>query len=72
MHGVLCLDLPYAEDKIAEVDMNVVKTSANQYIEIQGTAEAAAFGRDAMNQMLDLADAGIHQLFQAQKKALEM
>jgi len=72
VHGVLCLDLPYAEDKIAEVDMNVVKTSANQYIEIQGTAEAAAFGREAMNQMLDLADAGIHQLFQAQKKALEM
>ncbi len=71
VHGVLCLDLPYAEDKIAEVDMNVVKTSSNQYIEIQGTAEAAAFGRDALNAMLDLADAGIHQLFQAQKKALE-
>ncbi len=72
VHGVLCLDLPYAEDKIAEVDMNVVKTSGNQYIEIQGTAEAAAFGREAMNQMLDLADAGINQLFQAQRKALEM
>jgi len=72
VHGVLCLDLPYAEDKIAEVDMNVVKTSANQYIEIQGTAEAAAFGRDAMNQMLDLADAGVQQLFQAQRSALEL
>lgn len=71
VHGVLCLDLPYLEDKVAEVDMNVVKTSTNQYIEIQGTAEAAAFGRDALNQMLDLADAGIQQLFQAQKKALE-
>ncbi len=71
VHGVLCLDLPYEEDKVAEVDMNIVKTSQNQYIEIQGTAEAAAFGREAMNQMLDLADAGINQLFQAQKKALE-
>jgi ribonuclease PH len=71
VHGILCLDLPYEEDKVAEVDMNVVKTSGNQYIEIQGTAEAAAFGREAMNQMLDLADGGIQQLFQAQKKALE-
>lgn len=71
VHGVLCLDLPYAEDKVAEVDMNVVKTSGNQYVEVQGTGENASFTREQLNQMLDLADSGIAQLFQAQRKALE-
>ncbi len=56
------LDLAYAEDSTAEVDMNVVKTGDGRFIEVQGTAEAAPFGRDALLGLLDLADAGIRQL----------
>jgi ribonuclease PH len=47
--------------------MNVVKTSDGRYIEVQGTAEAAPFGRDMLNQMLDLADTGITQLIELQR-----
>jgi ribonuclease PH len=61
------LDLAYEEDSRAEVDMNVVKTSDGRYIEVQGTAEAAPFGRQRLNDMLDLADAGIERLFALQR-----
>ncbi len=64
------LDLPYQEDKMADVDMNIVKTSANKYVEVQGTAENAAFDTATLNEMLKLADIGISQLFEAQKRAL--
>ena len=50
--------------------MNVVMTGAGHFIEVQGTAEGAAFSRIEMNQLLDLADAGIRQLIAAQKTAL--
>jgi ribonuclease PH len=65
--GQPMLDLAYAEDSTAEVDMNVVKTGAGLYIELQGTAEALPFGREALNQMLDLADTGIRQLIALQR-----
>jgi ribonuclease PH len=61
------LDLAYDEDSRAEVDMNVVKTSDGRYIEVQGTAETAPFGRPRLNEMLDLADAGIDRLFALQR-----
>lgn len=64
------LDLPYSEDKLADVDMNIVKTSANKYVEVQGTAENSAFDTSTLNEMLRLADIGITQLFEAQKRAL--
>jgi ribonuclease PH len=65
--GEALLDLAYDDDSRAEVDMNVVKTGDGRFIEVQGTAEALPFGRDALNQLLDLADAGITQLVAKQK-----
>ena len=61
------LDLAYEDDSRAEVDMNVVKTGNGRFIEVQGTAEAMPFGRDALNTLLDLADHGIKQLVDKQR-----
>ncbi|PAY22374.1 ribonuclease PH [Dietzia natronolimnaea] len=66
---VLC-DLPYEEDSRAGVDMNVVCTDAGELVEVQGTAEGAAFGRDTLNAMLDSAQAGCERLFELQRQAL--
>ena len=67
VEGMPLLDLAYVEDSKADVDMNVVKTGAGLYIELQGTAEALPFGREALNQLLDLADTGIRQLIALQR-----
>ena len=64
------LDLAYEEDSRADVDMNVVKTSAGLFIELQGTAEAAPFGRDVLNQLLELADKGIGDLIEKQREVV--
>jgi len=61
------LDLAYEDDSRAEVDMNVVKTGKGRFIEVQGTAEAVPFGRDALLMLLDLADEGIKQLVEKQR-----
>src|SRR5213593_4288539 len=61
------LDLAYEDDSRAEVDMNIVKTGDGRFIEIQGTAEALPFGRDALTTLLDLADGGIRQLVDKQR-----
>ncbi|MFN2329971.1 MAG: ribonuclease PH [Chromatocurvus sp.] len=68
--GVPVLDLDYAEDSRAETDMNVVMSEAGGFIEVQGTAEGALFGRDALDGMLDLATDGIQELFALQRAAL--
>jgi ribonuclease PH len=65
--GMPMLDLAYAEDSKADVDMNIVKTGSGQYIELQGTAEAMPFGREALNRLLDLGDGGIRQLVALQR-----
>ncbi|HEX4510370.1 MAG TPA: ribonuclease PH [Burkholderiaceae bacterium] len=70
VQGVPLLDLEYVEDSACDTDMNVVMTGAGQFVEVQGTAEGAAFSRDEMNRLLDLADAGIRTLVGEQKKAL--
>jgi ribonuclease PH len=67
VEGEPLLDLAYVEDSRADVDMNVVKTGAGLYIEVQGTAEALPFGREALNRLLDLADTGTRQLFALQR-----
>jgi ribonuclease PH len=54
----------------AQVDMNIVKTSAGEYVEVQGTAEGLPFGRKGLNDLLDLADKGLDQLFKIQNAAL--
>jgi ribonuclease PH len=69
--GQVLLDLDYAEDSSADVDFNVVMTSEERFVEVQGTAEHQAFDRVQMNQMIDLAAAGIRQLFDIQRKAIE-
>ncbi|HET7140989.1 MAG TPA: ribonuclease PH [Candidatus Limnocylindria bacterium] len=69
--GSPLLDLNYAEDSSADVDFNVVMTDDDRFIELQGTAEHRAFDRTQMNQMIDLAAAGIRQLFEVQRAAID-
>jgi ribonuclease PH len=64
------LDLDYEEDVRAEVDMNVVMSSEGKFVEVQGTGEHGTFDRAELNQLLDLAIAGIRTLDAAQTKAL--
>jgi ribonuclease PH len=70
VEGVPLLDLEYVEDSAAEVDMNVVLTGDRQLVEVQATAERRAFGRDVLDELLDLATAGIETLTEAQQAAL--
>src|SRR5205085_9776519 len=70
VEGSPLLDLCYAEDSNAEVDMNIVCTGSGQFIEIQGTAEREPFTREQMNEMLALAEKGINQLFTIQRYAI--
>lgn len=70
VQGVPLLDLAYDEDSACDTDMNVVMNSHGHFIEVQGTAEGAAFDRQAMNALLDLAQHGISHLLQAQRDAL--
>jgi ribonuclease PH len=65
--GEPLLDLAYEDDCRAEVDMNIVKTGDGRFIEVQGTAEALPFGRDALLGLLDLADLGVRQLVEKQR-----
>ena len=65
--GEALLDLAYDDDSRADVDMNIVKTGNGRFIEVQGTAEAMPFGRDALMTLLDLADHGIKQLVEKQR-----
>jgi ribonuclease PH len=71
VRGLAFLDLDYSEDSTAEVDFNVVMVDDDRLIEVQGTAEQGAFSRQQMDQMIDLAAAGIRQLFALQKTAVD-
>jgi ribonuclease PH len=68
--GMAVLDLDYAEDSQAETDMNVVMNNGGAFIEVQGTAEGHAFRRHELDAMLNLAAAGIAELFVLQSQAL--
>ncbi len=68
--GQPMLDLDYAEDSRADVDMNIVRTGAGHYIEIQGTAESKPFTKEQMELMTDLASLGIEQLVEHQRAIL--
>ncbi|HEU5186402.1 MAG TPA: ribonuclease PH [Gemmatimonadaceae bacterium] len=70
VHGESRLDLEYAEDVRAEVDMNVVMTSEGRFVEVQGTGEHGTFDRPALDQLLDLALAGITELLERQRSVL--
>ena len=68
--GVPMLDLPYVEDVRAETDMNVVMTGSGKFIEVQGTAEGAAFDKDELDSLLALATSGCADLTRLQNEAL--
>ncbi|MEP7298907.1 MAG: ribonuclease PH [Burkholderiales bacterium] len=70
VEGTPLLDLEYVEDSACDTDMNVVMTAAGGYVEVQGTAEGAAFSHAEMAALLALADKGIRELVAAQRKAL--
>ena len=65
------LDLNYEEDSAAEVDMNVVMTGGDLFVEVQGTAEGRPFSQDDLSRLLGLARGGIHQLIEKQREILE-
>ncbi|MCF6147155.1 MAG: ribonuclease PH [Candidatus Kuenenia sp.] len=71
VNNVALLDLCYAEDATAQVDMNFVMTGNGKYVEIQGTGEEYAFDEEQLAKMLKLANKGICEITEIQKKALE-
>jgi ribonuclease PH len=70
VEGIPMLDLDYEEDADCDTDMNVVMTGAGGFVEVQGTAEGAAFSRRELESLLALAEGGIRALIAAQKQAL--
>ena len=70
VQGAPLLDLEYIEDVACDTDMNVVMTGAGNFVEVQGTAEGAAFTRAEMDALLGLADQGIRELVAMQKNSL--
>jgi ribonuclease PH len=71
VQGTPLLDLDYTEDAACDTDMNVVMTGAGHYIEVQGTAEGAAFSRQEMDTLLALAEKGVQELVRLQTEALQ-
>jgi len=70
VQGTPLLDLEYTEDSACDTDMNVVMTGAGHFVEVQGTAEGAAFSRTEMDALLSLAEQGISELMALQTAAL--
>jgi ribonuclease PH len=68
--GTPVLDLCYEEDSQAEVDMNIVMTADGGLIETQATAEKGSFSRSGLNALIDLAEAGLQEIFAAQRAVL--
>ena len=69
--GIACLDLDYAEDSAAQVDMNVVMTGGGRLVKVQGTAEHGSFDRSELDALLDLATSGVERIGEHQRQALE-
>ena len=68
--GEIMLDLCYEEDSRADVDFNVVMTAQRQFVEVQGTGEGGVFDRRTMDALISLAEQGINQLLEIQKRYL--
>jgi len=66
--GDIMLDLCYEEDSRADVDFNVVMTAEHEFIEVQGTGEGGVFSRATMDSLVKLAEQGISELLEVQKK----
>ena len=71
VEGKAVLDLDYAEDSAAEVDMCVAMTGGGKFVEVQGTSEGGPFGRDALDRMLRLARRGIGRILRLQREAVK-
>ncbi|MBI4691635.1 MAG: ribonuclease PH [Nitrospirae bacterium] len=72
VNGEPVLDLTYAEDSTADVDMNVVMTGSGNIVEVQGTAEGSPFSRDMMDRLMELSSDGIKRIIEAQKKVIRI
>ncbi len=72
VNGEKCLDLNYEEDSGAEVDMNIIMTSAEKMVEVQGTAEKKPFSAKDLNDLIGLAKSGIDDLIGLQKKLIKL
>jgi len=70
VQGMACLDLDYAEDSRAQVDMNVVMTGAGRYVEVQGTGESVSFSESELHGLLRLARSGIRRILATQRRLL--
>jgi ribonuclease PH len=70
VQGTALLDLEYTEDSACDTDMNVVMTGSGHFVEVQGTAEGAAFSREQMDALLALAAKGIGELIALQKQSV--
>ena len=70
VRGAAILDLDYVEDSAASVDCNIVATGDGEFVEIQATAEGKPFARGSLDDLLDLANLGLDQLFSAQREAI--
>ncbi len=70
VQGKALLDLPYCEDAMAEVDINIVMTESGKFIEVQGTAEGIPFSKERLDELLDLGATGIKKLIKKQKEVL--
>ncbi len=71
VRGEPVIDLCYSEDSTAEVDMNVVMTGSGKFVEIQGTAEGIPFSKTSLDSLLKLAEGGITDLINIQKRLME-
>ena len=71
VNGEPRMDLCYLEDSAAEVDMNIVMTGSGRFVEIQGTAEGIPFSKDALDNLIKLAEQGINNLIGMQKRLIE-
>ena len=69
--GAALLDLDYAEDSNAEVDLNVVMTGEGHFVEVQATAERVPFDRERLDELLELAASGIEELAMHQQEAID-
>ncbi len=72
VRGTALLDLAYEEDSAADVDMNIVMTENDEFVEIQGSAEGIPFTGDQLSELIDLARQGIRTLIQSQRRALDV
>ncbi len=70
VEGRILLDLCYAEDSVADVDMNVVMTGTGKFVEVQGTAEDSPFGKEQLDAMLTVAARGIRELIHLQQRLI--